>query len=311
MNHVASQITRETSVYSYQSSRQFLLDQVNRWQNSAGGDSIRNLAKRMKISHTLLVMLIQGKRPLRIKHAPALALGFGLSAPERIYLQALIQSESAKDVEEKQLCQLWLSELHPARSQVNTRLLDEFELVSNWVHMAILSICEIKDFDPRPEAIAERLGGRVTSIEVRSAIERLKSLGLIRLEKNGRFVPTQTQVTTQDDVISQGVRNYYKQVLDLAKEAVERQTIEQREFQGFAFAVARHKIPLAKEMIRKFRAQFLKAMESDVTDDVYQMNIQMFQLTESPVRQKRTEDEGVDENRTKMKKTEKSHVYSN
>ncbi|MFL5814745.1 MAG: TIGR02147 family protein [Bdellovibrionia bacterium] len=304
-----------TSVYSYQSSRQFLLDQVNRWQNASGGDSIRNLAKRMKISHTLLVMLIQGKRPLRVKHAPALALGFGLSASERIYLQALIQSESAKDVEEKQLCQLWLSELHPARSQVNTRLLDEFELVSNWVHMAILSICEIKDFDPRPEAIAARLGGRVTSVEVRSALERLKSLGLIRFEKEGRFVPTQSQVTTQDDVASQGVRNYYKQVSDLAKEAVERQTVEQREFQGFAFAVARHKIPLAKEMIRKFRAQFLKAMESDVPengyDDVYQMNIQMFQLTESPVRQKRTEDEGVDENKTRTKKTEKYNVYSN
>jgi uncharacterized protein (TIGR02147 family) len=305
------QNTREASIYSYQSSRQFLLDQVNRWQNASGGDSIRNLAKRMKISHTLLVMLIQGKRPLRIKHAPALALGFGLSSSERIYLQALIQSENAKDLEEKQLCQLWLSELHPARSQINTRLIDEFELISNWVHMAILSLCEVKDFDPRPEAIAERLGGRVTSVEVRSAVERLKTLGLIRFEKNGRFVPTQSQVTTQDDVISQGARNYYKQVSDLAKEAVERQTLDQREFQGFAFAVSRHKIPLAKEMIRKFRAQFLKAMESDVTDEVYQMNIQMFQLTESPIRKNRTEDEGVDENRTKRKKTEKYDVYSN
>lgn len=300
----------ESPVFQYRSPHQFLLDQVNRLQNSGGGDSLRNLAKRMGISHTLLVMLLQGKRPIRIKHAAAIAQGFQLGSQERLYLQALIQLENAKDPYEKQLCQLWLSELHPNDAQLSTRVVDEFEVISNWVHMAILSLCELKDFDPSPEAIAARLGAKVTANEVRAAIGRMKNLGLIRFEKCGRFVPTQAQVTTQDDVASQGVRSYHKQVMDLAKDAIDRQPVDSREYQSFAISVPRDRIPQAKDLIRKFRAQFVKLMEGSSPDEVYQVNIQMFQLTESPVSRKRTEDEGVDEIKTPKRKLENTYVQS-
>ncbi|NUM87640.1 MAG: TIGR02147 family protein [Bdellovibrionales bacterium] len=288
-------------IYQYQSAHRFLLDRVNREQKS--GDSIRNLAKRMGLSHTLLVMFLQGKRPLRVKHAGAIAQGLGLDAQARLYLQALIQFEGARDPQEKQLCQLWLSELHPDGAILHTRVVDEFEVISNWIHMAILSIASLRDFDPAPEAIAARLGAKVTAHEVRAAISRLKSLGLIRVEAGGRFVPTQAQVTTQNDVISQGARAYHKQVMDLAKDALDRQPLEAREFQSFAIDVARDRIPLAKELIRKFRTQFVKAMKADVTEEVYQMNIQLFQLTESPAARKSAEDEGVDAIKTKKMET--------
>ena len=57
--------------------------------------------------------------------------------------------------------------------------------------------------------------------------------------------------------------------------------------------------PLAKEMIRRFRSQFTSAVGAEGDgDEVYQMNMNFFQLTESPAI-KMVEDEGVDTEETK------------
>ena len=289
------------TIYQYQNPRQFLLDRVAAIQKRNPSQSIRAIAKKMGMaSHTLLVMLLKGKRPLRVKHAAALARGLGLTSAERLYLQALIQFDSAVDLEEKKLCQVWLAELNPTPS-VRTRQLDEFELLSNWIHMAILVLADVRDFDPAPEAIARRLGGRATPIEVRAAIERLKSLGLIEFSSpdsgEGRFQACQGHVVTADDVQSAGAREYNRQVMALAADALERVPLAQREFQSFAISVPHAKLALAKELIRKFRTQFIQAIGAEIGDEVFQMNIQFFQLTEScpgagttrPV-----QDEGVD-----------------
>lgn len=296
--------TQSTSIYHYQSPRQFLLDRVNALQKAEAPVSIRQLSTKMGFkSHTLLVMLLQGKRPLRVKHAGPIATGLGLSSQERLFLQALIQFDCAQDLEEKRLCQIWLSELHPERD-VKTHRLEQFELVANWIHMAILSVSETTDFDPAPESIAKRLGGRVTAHDVRAAVERLKSLKLIEFAADGRFRPTGHRTTSPDDVANAGVRRYHREVMGLAQEALDRVPLEQREFQAFSISVPDTKVPLAKELVRKFRSQFAKAIGLDDGDEVYQMNIQFFQLTENRVRMVRTEGEGVDTGWTKQRSKE-------
>lgn len=284
----------DISIFNYQNSRQYLVDKVKNLQHQDPSLSIRVLAKRMGMkSHTLLLMLLQGKRPLRVKHAAALAKGFDLSSQERLYLQALIQFDSSEDVEEKQLCQLWLSDLHPAEP-LKIRQIEEFELVSNWLHMAILALSDTHGFDPSAESIAKRFGSRATVGEVRSAMERLKNMKLIEFDEDGRFRPTHHRVTTADDVANAGARKYHRGVMGLADQALDAIPLERREFQGFSIAIPDEKVPLAKEMIRKFRSQFAQAMSGDSANQVYQMNIQFFQLTESPARMGRAEDEGVE-----------------
>lgn len=282
------------SVYNYESSQLFLVDMVRELQHSDPTLSVRALAKRMGMkSHTLLLMMLQGKRPLRVKHAPVLAKGFGLSSQERLYFQALIQFNSAEDLEEKQLCRVWLSDLHPAQP-LRIKQLDEFEVVSNWLHMAILALSRTKNFVPTAEAITRRFGKSTNVAETRSALERLKSLGLIEYDESGSFKPTYNKVTTADDIANIGARTYHRGIMKLADKALDDVPLERREFQSFSISIPDSKIGLAKEMIRKFRTQFAMAMGEEEGDQVFQMNIQLFQLTESPSRMGRDEDEGVE-----------------
>jgi uncharacterized protein (TIGR02147 family) len=279
------------SVFQYQSAKRFLLDYVERRQNAESSFSIRKWAAEVGLSHALLVMLLQGKRSLTLKQVPFLSRGMRLSSPERLYFQALIQFENAQTDEEKDLCRLWLSEVNPG-STFQVREIDEFLAISHWVHMTILAMTELKGFRGTASEIHARLGKRVSIHEVRTALERLKALDLIA-EKNGKLKCTYARVTTRDDVANRGAREYFKQVAALVPDALEKQSVEEREFQGMALSVPRSKIQLAKEMIRKFRTQFSEAMSHEPGDDVYQMNIQFFRLTESPSEMVPKEDAGA------------------
>lgn len=281
------------SIFNYQNSHQFLLDRVRELQVKEPGLSVRALAARMQMkSHALLLMLLQGKRPLRVKHAASLAKGLGLSSHERLYLQALIQYDSATDLEEKQLCSLWISELHPTQP-TQVKELEDFELVSNWLHMAILALSETEGADLSAEGIARRFGAKTNVAEVRAALQRLKTKGLIKYTDESRFEPTYQRITTADDVANEGAKKYHRSVMKIADDALGEQALDQREFQSFSIAIDPDKVALGKEMIRKFRTQFAKAVGAEPGKEVYQLSIQFFQLTESPAQKERTEDEGV------------------
>jgi uncharacterized protein (TIGR02147 family) len=279
-------------IFKYESARRYLVDYVSHKQAVDPTFSLRKWSKAMGMtSHAHLVMILQGKRTLTLKQVPFLAKGMSLSSPERLYLQALIQFENATTEEEKELCRLWLSEANPG-SAFHVREVDEYIVISHWIHMAILALTDNKSFRGSAEEIYKRLRGKTSIAEIRSALERLKALNLI-CEQNGKLVCTYQRVTTKDDVANRGAREYHKQVARLAIDAIEQQSIDEREFQSFAVSLPHSKLKLAKEMIRKFRTQLYEAMTSEPGDEVYQTQIQFFRLTECPSEMVPKEDEGA------------------
>lgn len=281
------------SVFNYNQPRQFLLDSFNARKRANPAFSVRSWAKEMGVSsHALLVMLLQGKRPLRIKHASFLTKGLSLSAQETLYFQALIQLDSATTPEEKELCCVWLADLNPGKN-FRIKEFDEFVSLSHWLYTALLAMTDLKNFTGDEAEVVQLLRGRVAASEVRSALQRLLDMKLLEREKSGRLKCTYKRVTSKNDIIDAGVRKYHRLSSELAIQAVEELPPEKREFQSFSLAVDKKKIPLAKELIRKFRAQFAKAVGSESGNEICQMNIQFFQLTENHAIPD-AKDEGVD-----------------
>lgn len=269
------------NVYQYESSQQFLLDSLAEKQKVDPSFSVRRWSQLMGFkSHSLLVMLLKNKRKIRLQHCDYFAKGMGLGSNELAYLKTLVQFENSSSSEEKNLISNFLNDLHPGDGFTSIEV-DNFKVVSNWVYMAILAMTDLKNFKGTEEEITKLLGGKATLSEVRSALVRLLDMKLLDWAEDGSLKPTHRRVTTTDDVRNEGAREYHKQVSQLAMEAVEGQHVNDREFQAFALAVPKEKLPLAKEMIRQFRSKFSKAISGN-GDNVYQMNIQFFQLTQNP-----------------------------
>lgn len=273
--------TETSNIYQYSSARQFVLDKVSDLQK--GRDvSLRSLAKEMGFaSHTLLVMLLQGSRKLQVKHSQNFAKGFGLSSQERLYLQALIQFETSDDLEEKQLCQIWLSELHPGQQHYHSREVDELNFYSHWIHTAILAATYTKKPLYSAKDVAQLFSGLVSLTEAHAAIERLLALELLNKNDEGRLVSSYQKLSSKNDILNKGIQAYHKASSEQAIRALDELALEKREFQSLSLPVPHDKIPQAKEMIRKFRSRFAKEISHEIADDVFQLNIQFFQLSDS------------------------------
>jgi uncharacterized protein (TIGR02147 family) len=284
-----------STIFNYSNPRQFMLDRLTERQRQEPGFSIRSWAREMDLkSHALLVMLLKGTRPLRVKHASFLAKGLKLTSQERLYFQALIQFDSAETPEEKELCSHWLNDINPG-NDFRTKEVDQFTVISHWVHSFILAMGDTKSGIRDAADVYRRVKGKgVTLNEIRAAIERLLAMKLLKKHLDGRLKATAERVTTKDDVANIGARKYHRGVMKLADEALDSVPLLEREFQSGSIAVAAEKIPFAKEMIRKFRNQFEKALAAEPGDEVCQLNIQFFRLTESPSEIVPKEDEGAD-----------------
>jgi uncharacterized protein (TIGR02147 family) len=271
----------ELSIYNYSDPRLYLLDTLAVKQKQDKDYSARKWSKDMGLkSHSLLLMILQGKRDLRIQHCDFIGKGVDLDANEFSYFQTLVQFQNAKSLREKDLIASQLIELNPGEGFKSTKVC-EFKIISDWVHMAIMAMTDLKDFKGTEEQVAVALRGKVSLSEIRSAIVRLMDMKLLVWNDDGTISATCNRLSTSDDVSNEGAKEYHRQVLDLAKEAIDEQSLEEREFQSFTMAVSKEKISLAKEMIRKFRAKLSKAVSGE-GDYVYQTNIQFFQLTKGP-----------------------------
>lgn len=283
--------TKVPSIFAYEEARRFLLDWLVARQASEPKYSVRKWAREMDISHALLVMLLQGKRGIKLKHVSTLARGMNLGATEKTYLQALVELNDARSLEEASLARSWIRELNPEAS-IRTREVDEFEMISSWLHFAILALCSVEGFEGDAVFFERRLKSKASVSEIRAAVSRLLSLGLLARMPDGRIFETHQDVSTKNDRGNSAVRKYHSEISALASRAVLEQDVSEREFQSFAVSVHPDQVPMVKEMVRKFRSQLVEALASRKGTDVYNVNLQFFRLTERPAES--AEDEGVD-----------------
>ncbi len=156
---------------------------------------------------------------------------------------------------------------------------DSFEVVSDWYHNGILSLMETQTFRNDLKWIAARLG--ISTIEARDAIGRLIRVGLA-LEQNGLLMGS-PKTTTTHNISSEAIRKSHRQHMNLAAASLDTVDVSERDITSISMAADVSKIPLAKEMIKKFRRDLANELEVGTCSEVYCLNIQLFPLTKKEV----------------------------
>ena len=76
------------------------------------------------------------------------------------------------------------------------------------------------------------------------------------------------QYRTPTDVANQSIKNYHGQSLDLAKQSLNIDPVESRDFSTITMAIDPDQLNEAKEMIRKFKREFADCVEQSTGDEV-------------------------------------------
>ena len=270
------------NLFQYESAIAYLKARFQLEKDHNPAFSIRKWAKDNNFgSHTLLFMILNEKRNLTLKHVPVIALGLKFTSTERQFFQTLIQLDQAKSEEEKQLYQLWLSDLVPGRDH-HVATLEHEQVMIDGIHAAIMVMTRIPGFDFNPENIAKCFASKYSVSQIQEALTRLIHLGYL-VAKNGRYEMSAQSFNTLPDVPNPKIRKYHQQMARWGAEAIDQQEILDRDFQSLTIAIPRKSVPFAKELLQKFYTQFQTLMMKNEADEVYQLNLHFFRLTDAPL----------------------------
>jgi uncharacterized protein (TIGR02147 family) len=237
--------------------------------------SLRGLARLCGVSPGHLSRVINGEKQLSLDSAMKISSALSLSDTETNYFRDLVLLETTRSERVKTEVLQRLGK-NGNRYRPASLELEQFKIISDWHHFAILNLMNTVGFKSDDRWIAKRLA--LSLMEVKVALERLESLGFI--EKTGKAyalceVPN---FTTSDDISSAALRNFHTQMLTKAAESL-KQDVSDREFNGLTVSFDPAEMPRAKKLIRDFVTRMNVELEKKPGKEVYQLNLQFFKLT--------------------------------
>lgn len=222
--------------------------------------SLRAFAKYLDINQSFLSKLLKGQRAITADFAASVGPKLGLKPAQ---VKALFSSGTAS---------------MPGFLSLSD---DEFELLSEWHHFAIIEISKTEGFENDPHKIGQRLGIHVQ--EVRDAVERLERLHFIQIKEGKLKVLSPNTTWTNTTKTSEARKKFQKALLQKSLEAIDNVPFDYRENGSVTVAINKKRLPEFKEKLKEMRkelATFFQADDEKKLDEVYQLTVSFFPLTQ-------------------------------
>lgn len=268
------------NIYTYLDYRHYLGDLFLSLKEADPSFSFRSFARMAGSSSPNFLQLIRDRK-LNIQQSGVRALSQTLrfSAKERRFLEYLTAFDHAKTHEEKDRC---FRSIILAREYKHIRTLQrsQYELFSHWYVPVVRELVNDRRGGGDPAWIGKRIVPPVSPAKVKKAIGLLESLGLIRRSSSGAWEQTDRTVSTPSEVLSLAVTTYHKNVIALAREALERFGSGERDFRSVTIGVPEEGYAEVKNRMEAFWKELLAfAGTQDRAGRVYQVNMQLFPLS--------------------------------
>ena len=224
--------------------------------------SLRAFAKRTGVNATSLSLFLNGKRDLSHATCRKLFKHLEMEAPADV-TNFLVELGRSRHI------------YLPANDA------DTIAVWSHWLPIAILSLFELADTNPRPAAVARRFG--VTTAAAKQAIEVLTRLNLLVVTPSG-LKPTGKSIMGGSVDPSPYIRESQLQVLKRSAELQKKlraggQVNLPFNYSFSVVATDPAKINRAKEEIGRFRRRLVKILGSGNPSEVYLVAVDLLPLT--------------------------------
>jgi len=241
---------------------QFLNQEYQRRKERNPNFSLRSFAKWLDISPAQISQMLAGKRPVTLNTLKKITDRIGLSPNEKKSLMTSLLADKS------------FIETPPEKNARNLQE-EQFRLIADWQHFAILSLTKVAGAKGDPRWVARRLGLSIE--EAHKALLLMEKMGLIQTKPVFKQLGELLDVVSE--VPSEAIRKYHRQNLALAAEKMETVPVELRQFQSITVATHPKLLPKLKVLIEEFLDNAMDVAESDSATEVYNLNVQLFPTT--------------------------------
>jgi len=270
------------NIYSYINYRTYLKDWFEEKKLANPKFSYRVMARLAGFSSpNFLKLVMMGQRNLSKEGIGKVSEALHLKVKDDKFFETLVQFNQCHTREEKeqfynQLC------LFKAFSRIQKLETDGYEYLSNWYHVAIRELVALSNFKEDPAWISKRLNKLVSEKEVKKSLELLVDLGLVERADNGRLKQTSKNLATEPEVFDLSIANFHDNMIALAADSIDADP-STRDISSVTVAMDQKTYLEARRRVQDFRKELNVLLSNCKSPDaVYQINFQIFGLTEVP-----------------------------
>lgn len=223
--------------------------------------SLRSFARRLDTSPAQLSQIISGKRPVTLKFIKKVAEKLNYSPRETKSLVDRFITDKGNTDTNLELKRIRLQE-------------DQFKLIADWYHLAILSLTQLKEAKADPRWVSNQLG--ISISDASQALIRLERLKIISLNP---FKQIGQPIEAVSEIPSEAIRKYHKQNLALASEKLEEIPNEFRQFQSISLPINIADMDKYKKIIDQMLDLASDVQNGKSKNHIYNLNVQFFPIT--------------------------------
>ncbi len=233
--------------------RAYLNSQLEQRMNKNSKYSLRAFAKYLDFEPSFLSKLLSGKRSITTQTYQKITTKLGVPASHF----------------------LGPGEPENKKTEVHQIQIDEFKMISDWYHFAILELIQTKNFKFDIEWIAQQL--KINSHEANQAILRLENLGYLKIKNKKIKILKIKNSTLSINQTATALKDLQKHILNQAIDAIDFTPFDERIQITMTSAIDSDLLPEAKNKVRIFLKELTRFLESGKKRDrVFQTSISMF-----------------------------------
>jgi uncharacterized protein (TIGR02147 family) len=277
----SKELNTQPSIFDFDNYREFL-SQIcfpnGRYQHSK--DTLHVWSQRLGYkSPSSLAMVINGTRYPSREMINALSRILNLPNNEKLYMELQIDLEKChKKGKDPTYILDKIARVYP-HSNHHKISLKEFSTISKWYFLVIKQLISSPLFKEDISYIFLRLKKKITPSQIQFSLETMEELNIIGRDHNQKLIVLKKGLITTNDISSAAIIRHHHGMIQRAVESLEEDTVHERQISSLTFSMPKNQLPKAKEKIFKFLREFNEEFSQSGSEEVYQLNLQMFSHT--------------------------------
>lgn len=267
------------SVFDYLDYRQFLRDFYNQQKKTNAFFSYRYIGNKVGMDSSFLIKVLQGHLHVAEDRIEKFHKICNFNDKEAAYFESLVHFNKAKSEKESKLYFEKMLSINKAKSDKIVE--SQYEFFQKWYYSALWALMDGSPYKGEMKDLGNLLTPPIGLKETKAAIKLLEDLKLITQDADGTYRATSLNLTTGKEWRSVAIMQYQREMIKMAAESLERFPKAERDISTLTVNIPEAAIPEIRELTGEFRESLKKLVNSYTeTDRVYQMNIQMFPLSQ-------------------------------
>jgi len=271
------------NIFDCDSVHAYLTTELDRRKSRNANYSMRAYARDLGLSASRLSEILKGTAGMSEAMAIQVATSLKLKPVEKKHWLDLVLAKNGRNKGIKSLAQDRVLKAKKI-SRLKEIKENEFQVIADWYHAAILELCEVENFQSDAGWIANQLG--ISLENTQSAILRLKKLGLLT-ESNGQLTAQPEAYQAFSEVPSLAVQKFHQQMLTKCMDSIQNDSVADRLMQSMIVAVPKSQLPLFDQKLKAFLQGFWEDLKDTPKDQVYVLSLQMAPVQNRFAREKK------------------------